>query len=276
MSQLDLFNVDVVSVNDPFKQWTIETKLAENSVTIYRSMWKRFVRDVPSWKTANALTISSFLHTSEMSGQHTLRYLHLLEGVYSQLVLSGEIKSNPVKIIDRTPWRKLARNKPVVHPCVSIQSAKTESRSEWKVLRDNALVAIAFYAGLRNREVIQLNRSDVLLQQSAMVIRSRELQSRIIELPEEAIVIIRKWMTFLNKVPGEYLFTSTLAGAKMDPSTAWRRIKAAFDAGAGFSSMRNRRAILDMQTGNKLQSVMNKLDTHDVFRILELKRDYLG
>jgi integrase/recombinase XerD len=115
-------------------------------------------------------------------------------------------------------------------------------------LRDKALMACAYGAGLRRAELVKLNQSDIHFSNQVLVVRiAKGCKSRIVPLSDEMMQIIRKynrgWRNKHLKEPNESAFLISKEGTRLSGATM-NRILAKLVKQSNATSLQNKHLTL--------------------------------
>ena len=116
----------------------------------------------------------------------------------------AEIQDSPIMWLDDNQFNRVLR-----HLEQAINAANTDSR-RIQAIRNRAIVALMVFAGLRESEVCNLRRADVVLTERKGSVKIRNGKgSKFAEIPlnHEAVTDIRAWLTVQPCAPDDTLFT---------------------------------------------------------------------
>ena len=165
-----------------FEHWLAARGYRESSATVYRAMWRKWLRWVESHQRAladwSAGDIAAFLDESGLTKLHRYRYARLIERVFHQLELLRTGTHNPAsaavqqKLADceNDPTTFLSTIERVaIEASLEVGARASEAAanaSAFKLARDRALVAVCHGAGLKVAQVqsLLLRQVDAALQ----------------------------------------------------------------------------------------------------------------
>lgn len=135
--------------------------------------------------------------------------LHAIRALFKFLAEQGILSENPATEV-RLP-KKDAANRLLVtdEDLKKLLDAAGKQRSEFRCIRDHAVLAVLIFCGLRRSEVLDLRIQDVNLKDKALLVRQGKGQkSRTVYLCQEVLEPVREWLALRQKkgYTHDYLF----------------------------------------------------------------------
>jgi site-specific recombinase XerD len=184
-----------VSWQRNFARWLAEEGMPDPPVTqITESLVRRY----------------SYSLSSRNLRPRTIRgALHALRALFGYLAGKGAIAENPALGV-RLP-KKDAATRPLVtdEDLVQLLQAAERQGSDYRCVRDRAILAVLIFCGLRRQELLDLTIQAVNLKEPSLLVQQGKGQkSRVIYLCDEAVVALREWLAARGKVKcsHDYLF----------------------------------------------------------------------
>jgi len=232
-----------------FEHWLAVRGYRESSATVYRAMWRKWLRWAESRQRAladwSAGDIAAFLDESGLTKLHRYRYARLIERVFHQLELLPNGTPNPGthNPASAAVQQKLAEgeNDPTtflslperaaIETSLEVGAQASEAAanaSAFKLARDRALVAVCHGAGLKVAQVqsLLLRQLDEALE-AITIERSRgpSYQAPMLEAARPALAA---WLVVRGQaeVPGERVFVADSGGRVMHAASVYRRVEA--------------------------------------------------
>lgn len=210
------------------------------STKVYSAMWATFVRHLiqerKSLLTMSSGDVMDFLEAEGKNTRTTRRYAGLLSKVFRHLQQKGLRNDNPagdsfVRLMppDRRPL-------PIVLSRQQEASflALQPDESNWRRLRDFAMMRLILGAGLRLNEVLDLKLIDLYMEDAPPFVhisahgQYRERVAPIATLAHDAMRIWFARRADLD-VLGDLAFPGTLNGETLSAATVYRQTKAAME-----------------------------------------------
>jgi site-specific recombinase XerD len=137
--------------------------------------------------------------------------LHALRALFGYLTERGALAANPAAEV-RLPKKDAATRRLVTDDdLVRLLEAAERQRSEFRSVRDRAVLAVFIYCGLRRQELLDLRLTALnLADQSLLVQQGKGKRSRTIYLCDEAQQALREWLAVRQtlRCPNDYLFVT--------------------------------------------------------------------
>jgi site-specific recombinase XerD len=227
-----------------FEHWLAARGYRESSATVYRAMWRKWLRWTESHQRAladwSAGDIAAFLYESGLTKLHRYRYARLIERVFHQLELLRTGTHNPASSAVR---QKLAEgeNDPTTFLSTTERGAIEASlevgarageaaanASAFKLARDRALVAVCHGAGLKVAQVQSLLLRQVGDALETITVEPVRGPSYVAPLLERARPALAAWLAVRGhaEVPGERIFVADASGRVMHAASVYRRVEA--------------------------------------------------
>ena len=243
-----------------------------------------YIRDVnqfTSYCTDNG--ISSLSKVSENSIRKYLEYLYFLgksEATKTRIVASIRcyfkylasieiVKSNPTSAIK---FKKAEKKLPGVLEAGEIMSLLSQpDTSEYKGIRDKAMLELLYATGIKVSELIELNFSDINTQIGILHIRNSK-NERIIPIYPSAAKHINDYITMVRSViiqdDTDVLFAN-MSGQPMSRQGFWKIIKyyadkAGIDKDITPHTLRHSFAAHLLQNGARLKDIKEMLGHSDI------------
>lgn len=136
-----------------------------------------------------------------------LRLWAALRGLFRMLEERGDLAENPLKSI------ALPKKDPAVRPLVSdeeltqVLEAAGRQRSAWRSARDQGVLAVLIYTGLRRTEVLDLRLQDVDLGRNIVhVAHGKGDKARIVPLCSDAKGYLARWLELRPEANHDWLW----------------------------------------------------------------------
>lgn len=215
-------------------------ELRQSSRRVYGAWWSRFCAFALRLDTAlpdvTAAQAERFL--LEYAPNTAIRYYRLLSAVYETAQEHGWCSGNPLASLraqfdreeDKVPTP--AASESTVDALYSIKPS-----ANWKKHRDRMLVILAAETGLRRAELLTLRTDQLRLDAVPPWLGQDSTTSiRRVDVPARTATELRSWLELRERVgvKGILVFPTDLAGAALNPATAYRIIEKGLDqVGAG-------------------------------------------
>lgn len=261
------------------KQYSVETgrHYKASSLTVYGSiLGKLGVLANESGEdllTVSSATIAKFL--SEQTNVNTAkRYACFLDDLYAYIVSIGMRKESPAhKLRDKYSYPEKG---------VGIKGfagdreeraflAALPSGHSWKKTRDAALLALSLGTGLKLKEMIYLNQSDLHLERAepTVMVHHRHV-SRAVPIRKEVLPFLERWIKVREENATlrqlDECFPASLIGGRLAPSTVWRHAQKALKAAGlsdlthfGVSALRVSYARIEAEEGSTVPLLQHRL-----------------
>ena len=232
-----------------FEHWLAARGYRESSATVYRAMWRKWLRWAESRQRAladwSAGDIAAFLDESGLTKLHRYRYARLIERVFHQIEQLPRGTSNPGthNPASSAVQQKLAEgeNDPTTFLSVAERiaievslevgangSEAAANASAFKLARDRALVAVCNGAGLKVAQVQSLllrQVGETLEMITVEPTRGPAYQAPLLEAARPALAA---WLAVRRhaEVQGERVFVADASGRVMHAASVYRRVEA--------------------------------------------------
>jgi len=216
-----------------FSVLKLEKNLSDNTVASYKNDLTSFVRfletfnitDPSEIKYQNIASFFKNLNEIGLTSTSAKRYYSSLRGFFKYLFLNRYITSNP---IERLTPPKLSKNLPSVLSVNEVEEILSKPDVENKLgLRDKALLETLYACGIRVSEMINLQLSDLFLQEEIIRVFGKGSKERIVPIGSSAINWITEYLKrsrplLEKKMKSEnYLFLNN-RGTKLSRMGAWK------------------------------------------------------
>ena len=232
-----------------FEHWLAARGYRESSATVYRAMWRKWLRWAEAHQRAladwSAGDIAAFLDESGLTKLHRYRYARLIERVFHQLELLSNGTPNPgthnpasaavqQKLAegenDPTTFLSLAE-RAAIETSLEVNAQASEAAanaSAFKLARDRALVAVCHGAGLKVAQVQSLLLRQVEEGLESITIERPRGPSYQAPMLEAARPALAAWLAVRGhaEVPGERVFVADASGRVMHAASVYRRVEA--------------------------------------------------
>lgn len=194
----------------------IERAMSDNTVSSYLSDVRHFFEAVecsPEAVTSDDI-VSYFSSRKRISGRTQARILSALRSFFNYLILEGYITDNPGDNVDAP---KTGRTLPGVLSEEEVDAIiSSVSLSDWKGLRDRALLEVLYGCGLRVSEAVGLKISEIYFKEGFVRIVGKGNKQRLVPLGEMASEALQ---TYLQARPeptddrySDYVFLNARGG----------------------------------------------------------------
>lgn len=207
-------------------------------------------------------------HLSELGlrPRSRLRYWLPLRSLFRMLVEQGGLKENPLEHIALPKKDPAQRLLVTDEELLLVLEAAGRQRCAWRAARDQAVLAVLIFTGLRRAEVINLRVGDIRLEEGTLhVTHGKGDKARTVPLCPEAREYLGRWLALRPRVDNDYLFVTDEVRRMAENGLRALLEKAKTTAGlAGAEnikphSIRHAAATRLMQNGADLRSVMGWL-----------------
>ena len=240
MNEKNIVAVDLPEIIEQFLDsiW-MERGLSENTLLAYRADLKKFVtwlmertNHSGSGMLINAdreLVVKYLfdLEKTNISARSRARLLSSLRRFYAYLLREKKIEVDPVALIDAP---KLGRSLPKTLTEKDVESLlQAPDTSTLLGLRDRVLFEVLYATGLRVSELVELQLTQVNIQQGVLRVTGKGNKERLVPLGEEALNWLEKYLlnTRADLLKGQMtdsLFV-TKRGGSMTRQAFWYLIK---------------------------------------------------
>ncbi|MCC6214069.1 MAG: tyrosine recombinase [Polyangiaceae bacterium] len=263
------------SLDDYLTHLRVERGLASATLEAYAADLGRFVAELERQGVANPAAldaghVSAWLTALSADGlgpRSAARHLSAARGWLRYLVREGVLAQDPAAAAPRArPGRRLPRSIDVdsLLPLLDAPPAETA-----RGLRDRAMLAVAYSAGLRVSELVRLRRQDVDRARGVVTVTGKGDKRRLVPLGEVALARLDAWLAHpAAQRGGDWLFPSPRGGA-LSRQGFWKLL-ASYGRAAGVSGrvhphrLRHSFATHLLQGGADLRSVQTLLGHADI------------
>lgn len=171
----------------------IERAMSSNTVSSYLSdvsLFLEYVAKAPEEITPD--DIVSYFAARTMAKRTQARTLSALRSFFNYLILEEYIKDNPCDKVDAP---KLGRTLPDVLSAEEIdRMISSVDTSDWKGLRDRALLEVMYGCGLRVSEAVGLKISEIYSEEGFVRIIGKGDKQRLVPLGDMAVSALRAYL----------------------------------------------------------------------------------
>ena len=172
----------------------IERSMAENTVSSYLSDIALFFESTgssPESVTPDDI-VRYFSSRKTISKRTQARILSALRSFFNYLILEGYIHNNPCDQVDSP---KIGRHLPDVLSVEEIGSMmESVDMSDWKGLRDRALLEVMYGCGLRVSEAVGLKVSEIYFKERFVRIVGKGNKQRLVPLGDMAADALKAYL----------------------------------------------------------------------------------
>ncbi|MFB8378144.1 tyrosine-type recombinase/integrase [Paenibacillus taichungensis] len=156
-------------------------------------------------------------------------YLQALKSFFDYLETTGAVQRNPVSKVMisgllednvRIPrWLDIQEKGRLIQ---YLDDPKLEQKNVWKYARNRAIFYLGLYAGLRNREITTLRKTDLHFQEELIIVRNNTgEQPRTVEMSATLAKVLQDWIQVRGDSPDATLILTTRNEAISDKGM-WR------------------------------------------------------
>ena len=127
------------------------------------------------------------------------RKLSSLRSFFNFLEKTGIIKKNPAWNISFPKSEKYLPRHLNVDEVFKILDIKNET-SDWKLLRDKAMLELLYSCGIRAGELVSLNVEDIDMQEKVIKIRGKGNKERIVPIGRYALKALKEYLSVLGNI----------------------------------------------------------------------------
>ncbi|MGI5818415.1 MAG: site-specific tyrosine recombinase XerD [Armatimonadota bacterium] len=215
----------------------IDRNLAENTIEAYRGDLRDFGdflrgRGVETYTDASrqdVIDFISFLQRDRGLARTTVaRKLSSVRGLYRFLLLEERAQADPAADVDLPkPARRLPK---VLSVAQCRRLLETPDRSEPEGLRDAAMIAVLYAAGLRVSELVALRMHELSLSEGLVRTVGKGSKERIVPVAPLALHLVRRYLDearpAFDRHPGEDAIFLTRLGRPFSRGGFWATLKA--------------------------------------------------
>lgn len=208
----------------------LEKKYSQNTINSYKNDLLKF-KDYFKNKKINKINtndISNFLQKISLdhNDKSLSRIISTLKSFYKYLLIEGFVKQNPMDTI-KNP--KMVKKLPKILTEEEITKLLDFPLKDSYSYRNKAMLELMYSSGLRVTELINLNLSDIDLEDDVVRIFGKGSKERIIPLGSYAVKYLKEYIIYhrqnlLKKKTNNYLFLSS-RGDKMTRQAFFKIVK---------------------------------------------------
>jgi integrase/recombinase XerD len=220
-------------VDDYLEHLQVERGLSANTLEAYAHDLREFVshRATQTGTSEGILPdqIAEFLAALTQRGvgaRSQARYLSALRGLCRYLHTAGHLPNDPTELLDAP--RKRSRLPVVLTRDEMERLLAAPSPEEPAGLRDRAMLYTMYASGLRVSELVNLGRSDVMLERGLLLARGKGEKQRLVPLGDAAVVWIERYLASVREAwakPGEARLFVTERGTGMTRQGFWKNVR---------------------------------------------------
>ena len=154
-------------------------------------------------------TFAASLHEYGITPRSQARVLSGVRSFFRFLVLDGVVESDPTELLE---WPSLPEHLPVVLTLEEIDRIEDSiDLSKAEGARNRAIIEVLFSCGLRVSELVNMELSDLYLEDRVLLVRGKGNKERLVPVSSKAIADLKRWFFDRNLMkikPGEddYVF----------------------------------------------------------------------
>jgi site-specific recombinase XerD len=134
-----------------------------------------------------------------------------IRALFAYLVAQGALAEDPTLRVS-LPKLDAAERKLVTNEDLEkLLEAAGRQHSDFRCVRDRAMLAVLIYCGLRRQELLDLRATDLNLEARSLLFQQgKGMKSRVVPLCQEAIPLLREWLAMreMMKCRHDYLFAT--------------------------------------------------------------------
>lgn len=246
-------------------------ELSRNTIEAYKRDVNRFIKFLDQREEEllkiDMIPIMAYvqdLKKNRKANSSIIRNLVAIRSFYKYLIKSGKITESPL-INYEVPKNK--RNIPEILTVDEINKfLDTPDCSDYKGIRDKAMIELMYAAGIKVSELLSLRIFDINLKLSYIKCKGLKAKERIVPIGSFAVNCLEEYIQIRNKVnssTSELLFCN-LRGEKMTRQGFWKMIKgyateAKIDKVINPYTLRHSFAVHLLQNGADMKAVQELL-----------------
>jgi integrase/recombinase XerD len=212
----------------------VEKGLSRNTLSAYRNDLNTYAKwlqlsgkDPLNVSEYDIMQFVAHLLQAGQSARSSARQLSCLRGFYRYQLREGRIKVDPTLGIESP---KLGRPLPKSLSEEDVDALLSAPETEVDIeMRDKVMLELLYACGLRVSELVNLQLSQVSLQQGVVKVMGKGSKERLVPMGEEAQSWLSQYLSttrlaLLDGKPSDFVFPGR-AGAAMTRQTFWHRIK---------------------------------------------------
>ncbi|HUI82690.1 MAG TPA: tyrosine recombinase XerC [Candidatus Binatia bacterium] len=206
-----------------------------HTVKAYRSDLAQFAEYVgpQGWRHIDHILIRGYLanlYERGLSKASVARALAALRSLYRWLAQEGEVSQNPAALVS-TP--KLPKKLPRVPTIEEVNAVLDSGMPECSAFRerDQAILELLYGCGIRNSELVGINRDDVRWSNEVILVRGKGRKERYVPFGDSAKAALGAYLPARQRVLGETRRTMeralliNLRGARLTTRSVGRIVK---------------------------------------------------
>jgi integrase/recombinase XerD len=246
-------------------------ELSKNTIEAYERDVNRFIEFLDQREEeplrVDIVSVMAYVQSLKKEGKANssiIRKLVAIRSFYKYLIKSGKITESPL-INYEVPKNK--RNVPEILTVEEINKfLETPDCSDFKGIRDKAMLELMYAAGIKVSELLSLRIFDINLKLSYIKCRGSKGKERIVPIGSFAVNCLEEYIQNRDKMSGdtsELLFCN-LKGEKMTRQGFWKMVKsyasqAKIDKVINPYTLRHSFAVHLLQNGADMKSVQELL-----------------
>lgn len=212
----------------------VEKGLSRNTLSAYRNDLNTFGKwlqlsgqDLLAVGEYDIMQFAAHLLQAGQSARSSARHLSCLRGFYRYQLREGRIKVDPTLGVESPKLgRPLPKSLSEADVDALLQAPDLSVAIE---IRDKVMLELLYACGLRVSELVNLQLSQVSLQQGIVQVMGKGSKERLVPMGEEAQQCLSDYLAttrleLLDNKVSDYVFPGR-AGAAMTRQTFWHRIK---------------------------------------------------
>lgn len=196
-----------------------EQSASKETIRTYRPSLRRFLEwvqanghPVPTIQDITTPLARRYLYSLSEQGlrpRSRLRYWLPLRSMFRMLVEHGALGENPLAAIALPKKDPAQRLLVTDQELGQVLAAAGRQRCAWRAARDQALLAVLIFTGVRRGELINLRIGDVrLAEKTLLVTNGKGGKARVIPLCGDAVLLLTRWLDVRPEVKHDYLFVT--------------------------------------------------------------------
>jgi site-specific recombinase XerD len=124
-----------------------------------------------------------------------------IRALFAYLVAQGALAEDPTRRVLLPKLDAADRKLVTDEDLEKLLEAAGRQHSDFRCVRDRAMLAVLIYCGLRRQELLDLRTDDLSLEtRSLLVQQGKGMKARIVPLCLEAIPLLREWLAMASRV----------------------------------------------------------------------------
>lgn len=227
---------NLVAIDAFIQMLWLEKGLSQNTTSAYRSDLSKFALYLQSQDVSDSRILYAthahlqeylrYRHSKKLSQRSTSRFLSSTRAFYKSAVKAGDRADNPTENLLNP---KLPSYLPDTLTEQQVDDLLNAPSSDDAIqVRDKAMLEVLYATGIRVSELVNLQMSEISLQQGVIRVTGKGNKERLVPLGEVAIdclaLYLKEWRPLLLHKPSNTVFPSK-RGVTMTRQTFWHRIK---------------------------------------------------